>query len=1219
VSAPTILVVEDNPITRNMFRVALEAEQFTVLEAHDGATALRLLATEHPALVLQDFVLPDMTGADLLKRIRRLHDASALPVVQLTELASGTAEFEEGGAFTTVLSKPVEPSRLLEVVRTLLAARDLPKRRAALPPRRVLVVDDDAANRTLMDALLKRAGYRPTVVASAEDALLEARRERPDAILADVLMPGQDGFQLCLAVRRDPELAAVPFVLVSSAYTDEADRKLAVQVGAFDLAPRTPGLEQAIAAIEAACAPGACVPKPTASDLDQEYLASMRRQIDRQLVHTQELARRAGIQAAALSMVGALVQALANPREVTGVLGDVLVHCLDAAGLSTGILYLRSSDSAMRVHSMAGLPDVLRPKAETGFGHPELLELDDAASPRAFNVAASNDAAECAFLSQLKRRSAMIVPFVVLARHYGTLVLASDVHDLANDAWRSFARALAAQFGQAVALAKSLSDLAESDALLRSAVEASPSGMVMSDASGRLVMVNRQVERMFGYDEGELLGRQIESLLPTRYRAAHVGHRAAFQADPRPRSLGAARELFGLHKDGREIPVEIGLAPVTRGQETLVIASVVDITERKNTEQTLRDREERFRQITEGIKEVFFVMDAQYRETLYISPAYEQAWGRSCQSLYDDPKSFLAPVPPEDRQRLLAYIGRVQQGEDTGEIEYRVVRPDGEVRWMLTHAVPVRNKQGDVYRISGAALDISKRKQVEEALRESEQRARTLFETVDLVVLGLDARGHVDYVNPFFLRITGYTREEVLGKNWLDFLPAALRSPMGNVLRELLEHESHPHYENPVVTKTGEERMISWNNTVLRDAAGRATGSLSVGEDVTQRQQLELQLRQAQKMEAVGRLAGGVAHDFNNVLTAVFGYVDLLREELGDNAAAQQDLAEIRKAAERAAGLTRQLLAFSRQQVLEPVVLALNDLVEDFEKMLRRVIGEDVELRLALGREVGNVRADPGQLHQVIMNLVVNSRDAMPTGGTLILETANVDLTEQYAELHVPVIPGPYVMLAVSDTGTGMTPAIKARIFEPFFTTKERNKGTGLGLSTVYGIVKQSGGYIWVYTEPGRGTTFKVYLPRVDAPAQEPTQRRDMGSVAGTETILLAEDDAMLRPLAKELLEKLGYTVLDAANTEEALGMAGRHGGPIHLLVADVVMPGTSGRELARRLADSHPDTKVLFVSGYTDDAIVHHGMLEPGLNFLQKPFTPPALARKVREVLDAR
>ncbi|MGH7569278.1 MAG: ATP-binding protein [Gemmatimonadales bacterium] len=361
-----------------------------------------------------------------------------------------------------------------------------------------------------------------------------------------------------------------------------------------------------------------------------------------------------------------------------------------------------------------------------------------------------------------------------------------------------------------------------------------------------------------------------------------------------------------------------------------------------------------------------------------------------------------------------------------------------------------------------------------------------------------------------------------------------------------------------------------------------------------------------------------MAHDFNNLLTAIFGYADLMAEELPAEHPARPDLDEIRKAADRAASLTHQLLAFSRQQVLAPTVLNLNEVVEAVTKMLERLIGEDVTLRASLAPDIGNVRADAGQLEQVILNLAVNARDAMPTGGRLTIETANAELSADYAEAHQPVIAGAYVMLAVSDTGVGTDPDTRARVFEPFFTTKEQGKGTGLGIATVYGIVKQSGGYIWAYSEPGHGATFKVYLPRVDAPVEAPAPAREAGAMAGSETILLAEDDDLLRPLTRGILERLGYTVLAAANPRVALVRANEHEGSIHLLVADVVMPGESGRQLARRLAELRPEARVLYVSGYTDDAIVRHGMLEPGLNYLQKPFTPAALARKVREVLEA-
>jgi len=512
------------------------------------------------------------------------------------------------------------------------------------------------------------------------------------------------------------------------------------------------------------------------------------------------------------------------------------------------------------------------------------------------------------------------------------------------------------------------------------------------------------------------------------------------------------------------------------------------------------------------------------------------------------------------------------------------------------------------------------RKRTEAALRESEVSYRTLVERAPVGIYRSNPAGRFLAANAALVRMLGYdTLEEV---QRLDMARDVYADPAER--QRLLDRDSYTDREYDEVEamwkrKDGLPLTVQLSIRAVRNVAAEVEYYETIVRDVTEQRRLQAQLTQAQKMEAIGRLAGGIAHDFNNLLTAVFGYVDLLHEELAANTRAQQDLAEIRKAAERAAGLTRQLLAFSRQQVLEPVVLEPNGLLEDFEKMLRRVIGEDVNLRLTLGADVGNVRADPGQLEQVILNLAVNARDAMPTGGKLTIETANAELSEQYAEFHQAVVPGRYVMLAVSDTGVGMSPEVRAKAFEPFFTTKERGKGTGLGLATVYGIVKQSGGYVWVYSEPGLGTTFKIYLPQVDAPIDAAPRAAELeGTLAGTETILLAEDDELLRPLARNLLERLGYTVLAAANAEEALALVRKHAIPIHLLVADVVMPGESGRQLGRRLAELRPETRVLYVSGYTDEVIVHHGMLEPGLNYLQKPFTPGALARKVREVLDS-
>lgn len=386
-----------------------------------------------------------------------------------------------------------------------------------------------------------------------------------------------------------------------------------------------------------------------------------------------------------------------------------------------------------------------------------------------------------------------------------------------------------------------------------------------------------------------------------------------------------------------------------------------------------------------------------------------------------------------------------------------------------------------------------------------------------------------------------------------------------------------------------------------------------------ERRRLEEQLRQAQKMEAIGQLAGGVAHDFNNILTAITGYSELLLDELSPDSPLRDDVSEIRKAADRAATLTRQLLAFSRKQILALRVLDLNVLVADMDKLLRRLLGEDVDLVTKLDPALGAVKADPGQLEQVIVNLAVNARDAMPEGGKLTIETRNADLDESYAREHLPVTPGRYVLLAVSDTGTGMSQETQVHLFEPFFSTKEKGKGTGLGLATVYGIVKQSGGYIWCYSEVGHGSTFKVYLPLVEEPAQPLAAPRARTKPArGWETVVVVEDEEGVRLLARRVLKAQGYTVLEATDGAAAVALAREHAGPLHLLLTDVILPASSGRKLADELVTLRPGLKVLYMSGYTEDAIVHRGVLDPGTAFLHKPFSPDDLTLKVREVLDA-
>jgi signal transduction histidine kinase/CheY-like chemotaxis protein len=424
-------------------------------------------------------------------------------------------------------------------------------------------------------------------------------------------------------------------------------------------------------------------------------------------------------------------------------------------------------------------------------------------------------------------------------------------------------------------------------------------------------------------------------------------------------------------------------------------------------------------------------------------------------------------------------------------------------------------------------------------------------------------------------------------------------------------------FENRSIWPDGTVRWLSGAGRILLGAHGEPVRGVGISLDVTERRSLEAQYQQAQKMEVVGRLAGGVAHDFNNLLTAILGYCELLLPDFRPGDPHRADLEEIQKAGTRAAGLTRQLLAFSRKQIIEPTILDLNVVVAEMQGMLKRLIGEDVTVGLSLAPELALLKADRGQVEQIVMNLAVNARDAMPTGGRLTIETANVHLDEDYARTHLPVRAGPYVVLTVTDTGTGMTPEVKARLFEPFFTTKAIGKGTGLGLATVHGIVTGGGGSVGVYSELGNGTSFHVYFPREDVPeivVEAPTTLST--SLVGTQTVLLVDDEAALRTLAARLLQRQGYTVLVAANADEAVRLF-ESNPAIDVLLTDVVMPGASGPALTRRLVEQRPALKVIYMSGYTEEAIVQHGVLKPGIAFLHKPFTSETLGRKIRDVLD--
>jgi len=519
-------------------------------------------------------------------------------------------------------------------------------------------------------------------------------------------------------------------------------------------------------------------------------------------------------------------------------------------------------------------------------------------------------------------------------------------------------------------------------------------------------------------------------------------------------------------------------------------------------------------------------------------------------------------------------------------------------------------------------------RRAQNALAESEKKFQQFYDEAPVGYHELDTKGRITRINRQELQMLGYQAGEMLGKPVWDFFEEEETTRKVILARLGGDVSFHNTFERTYRRKDGSTLPVLVEDRIIRDKSGQITGIRSTVEDITERRRTEEalrkseeQLRQWQRVEAIGRLAGGVAHDFNNLLMTIKGCSELLLGAFDRRDPRREEVEEILKAADRATSLTRQLLAFGRRQVLQPQVLDLNAVVLNMDKMLRRLIGEDIQLITSLDPELWSIKVDPGMIEQVVMNLAVNARDAMPSGGKLTIETNNVVHDEEYAKRHVSVQAGYYVMLAISDTGCGMDKETQSHLFEPFFTTKETGKGSGLGLSTVYGIIKQSGGNIWAYSEPGLGTTFKIYMPRVDRAAKvyRPSQKtKEAGAPGGTETILLVEDEESVRSMVSKILTNKGYTVLEARQGNEAMDICERYEGSIHLMVTDVIMPQMSGRELAGRLSALRPEMRVLYMSGYPDNTIVHHGVLEPGTAFLQKPFTINALELKVREVLDA-
>ena len=762
--------------------------------------------------------------------------------------------------------------------------------------------------------------------------------------------------------------------------------------------------------------------------------------------------------------------------------------------------------------------------------------------------------------------------------------------------------------------------LVRTECELRATLFSIGDGVISVDLDGRILMTNPVAEQMTGWNEEEAHGRLLEEVFhiineETRAKVENPVKRVLREGTV----IGLANHTILIARDGTECAIADCGSPIydKEGRVTGVVLVFRDQTEKRKAEKAVAEALAFAESIVATVREPLVVLDAGLR-VLSANRAFYRVFG---------------VVPEETEGRLLYELGNREWDiselrrlledilpQNTFFEDYEVEHDFRHIgrKTMLLNARRIYREANKTDMIFLAIEDITDRKQVEVELRLSEERFRQFFENAPIYCYMVSPEGIILVVNKAALATLGYEKEELVGKPVMMIYAPEYYTKAKENLDIWKKTGRLEEVEMELITKRGERRTVLLSADAVRDRDGKILHSISVQRDITEQKLLEDQLRQSQKMEAIGRLAGGIAHDFNNLLTVIKGYSQLSLVEIKEGDPLRGNIEEIKNAADRAAALTRQLLAFSRCQIMEMKVLDLNDLLKNLDKMLRRVIGEDIELVTLLAEDLGRVKTDPGQIEQVIMNLSVNARDAMPSVGKLTIETANVELDGAYARNHVAVTPGRYVMISVSDTGVGIAPEVRDRVFDPFFTTKEKGKGTGLGLSTVYGIVKQSDGNIWVYSEPGKGTTFKIYLPRVDEPLEELGERVEVKEIPrGTETILVVEDEEDVRKLAVRILERQGYKVLEASQGLDAFLIAEKYKDLIHLLVTDVVMPKIGGRELADRIAEIRPEIKVLYMSGYTDNAIVHHGVLGEGMEFIQKPFTVDGLARKVREVLD--
>jgi two-component system, cell cycle sensor histidine kinase and response regulator CckA len=1048
---------------------------------------------------------------------------------------------------------------------------------------RVLVIEDDPVYAAFARASLRKTDDPPSEVLFAKSlaAGLQQIATHPaiDLILLDLGLPDSDGLDTLMAVRdRVPDTA----IIVLTARDDRVLAKRAVHEGAQDYIVKGSGSEKHLT-------------RAVGYAIERKRGERTLRRVARQ----QSAVAGLGQRALATIDTQALLQDAATVVGATLDCAHSEIYEWTPGGRR---LLLRAAvgwDGAIAGKSVIDADDTTDAGQALRTKRPVVFESGDEAARFAFPSWVGK--------TRIESGACVVIhgddhPFGVLAVHHGERRRFSN-EDL------QFLELVAHVVGSAISREQVEEVFRVSEAGYRHILDTASEGICAMNGEGQMTYVNRRAAEMLGYESPDaLLGRPIFDFMFEEDREATVAVIESWK--------GGMQNQFDLRLrclDGAELWVLASTSPILdqAGEFGGALVMFTDVTARRRAEKALQESEARYRRIVETANEGIWVTDAGWR-TEYVNRVMAEVMGYRVEEMIG--RGLLDFVFEGDRERVRDGIGAHRDGPRE-PIELRFRRKGGAEIWVTASTAII---QGEGARVDGLLVmcsDITARR------RAAAERARlnSAVEQAAESIMMTQRDGTIVYVNPSWQRLTGYSSTEVLGRT-----PRLLKADVQNpkVYAEIWETILDGRvWRGEITNRSKSGALYTWEETItpVRDESGKITEFIAFGQDTSPRRDLEARLRQSQKMEAVGRLAGGVAHDFNNLLTVITGYSERLLMGLADDDPLRKGAEAIKRSADRAASLTQQLLAFSRRQILAPKVLDLNTVVANMNKLLQRLIGEDVQLVTRPAGDLGRIKADPNQIEQVIMNLAVNSRDAMPQGGTLTIATSNVLLDKNDVARHLGLQPGAYVVLSVTDTGCGMDQETQSHLFEPFFTTKEQGKGTGLGLSTTYGIVKQSGGYIWVESDVGRGSTFRIFLPRIDEVTEVPSLAAEARSAPhGSETILLVEDEEAVRHLLRDILVRYGYTVLEAENGRSAIERCRTFDGPIHLVVTDMVMPLMSGWEVADAVSALRPKARIIYMSGYIEHVVVEQRVLESGVAFLGKPFTPETLGRKVREVLDA-